>query len=197
MKERVMNRKLLLCVMVSSLSAQESIQHLEFNDFPLRKIDYIYKENGLMVALLAFNVWKKLLEVADNYNNYSSSDGNDAQALTSLKESCLSNVKPLCGKLKTFKRFIIELIEEWVEKREKTVEQKMLMTEIFFCCRSKQRLENASEQEIKELLQNIQTFVQDVYNNGPCASAKCRAYLSQEDNDVFERGLTTVQLFNR
>jgi len=190
-----MNKKSLIVFgFAFSLLAKEEINCLEFEDFPLRKIDKVYSHNGDSVANLIFNVLKTLHLISDLYVTKSAAEGN-GNSLIFLKEKCVEDVHKCCIKLKTFKRFTNELIKEWVKKREKTERTQFLLQSIFLCYKSKKIIESIDSEETKEFLENLFVFIKDVYHNGPHAVEKCKAGLSEGDRAIFSDFLEKETLF--
>ena len=121
-------------VFFQSLSCSESVQvkvKFEFVDFPLAKVDYMYREQGGVVARLIFDLWCCVMlhlgeeELLNKHKKSLSSleflaQREDAgffsveeQALLgALKESYCEHATPIFKKLSIFKRFINELVVE-------------------------------------------------------------------------------------
>lgn len=179
-----------------SVCAQKNAEFLEFEDFPLRKIDTIYSKNGDRVANLIFNVMKSLsLLSSELHTRFTDQENEDA--LIFLKNKCTHEIHACCVKLKTFKRFTNELIKEWVKKRNKTERTELLLNSLFLCYKSKKYIEEMELTEVQELLEDLTIFIKDIYHNGPYAVEKCKKHLSDNDNVVFDNFFVKKDFFSR
>jgi hypothetical protein len=147
-----------------------------FIDFPLEKVDYMYKEQGAPIASLVFDLW----QITDEFL---------AKNLTQ-KATYYEKALPAFKKLNTFKRFIDELCAEWSREFDKKT-LSLFFQKMFARNQGKMYLEKLSEQEFRELLNDVRYFLWDIAHNAPYARAKCLETLNQTQKDQFELFIAT------
>ncbi|NBP01624.1 MAG: hypothetical protein EBU90_16115 [Proteobacteria bacterium] len=174
-----MKLKVLFLLLVgSAIFNQETVARAPyvFVDFPLSKIDLMYKEQGGPVATLVFDLWVCT-------NQYIQDNLTDRivyhdKALPSFK------------KLNTFKRFIDELCVEWANVYHKK-SLVLFFQKMFARNQGKAYLHNLSEQEFNSLLYDLRSFLWDVAHNAPHARQKCIETLQQPQIELFQAFLAT------
>lgn len=156
--------------------------YLEFVDFPLAKVDYMYREQGGPVARLVFDLWVCTADfLKEHYETYRS----ETNHFKNLKHQYHAKALPVFKKLNTFKRFIDELSYEWCQKREREGLREMFK-KMFSRNQSKPYIEKLSPQKFHSLLQDLRFFLWDVAHNAPYAKEKCFELLTANDRAIFE-----------
>lgn len=159
-------------LLISAVSLQSFLFSREFvfTDFPLLKVDYMYREQGGPVAHLVFQLWF--------------CTRNFLQQETIRKDHYYDQAAPLFKKLSTFKRFIDELSIEWMHKYGKDG-IRTFFRHVFSKGGAQSHLEALSDQAFLELLFNLQIFLEDIARNTPYARKKCVQFLSAEHYEPF------------
>jgi hypothetical protein len=147
-----------------------------FVDFPLEKVDYMYKEQGGPVASLVFELW----QVTNDFLE---------KGLTQ-KTIYYEKALPAFKKLNTFKRFIDELSHEWSKQFNKNTLVPFFQ-KMFARNQGKIYLEKLSEQEFNTLLQDVRCFLWDIAHNAPYAREKCVEGLDHLQKEQFELFIAT------
>lgn len=172
--------KILLALYVGTQTV--NAQSLEFVDFPLTKVDYMYREQGGPVARLVFDLWVCTADfLEENYATYRA----DTNRFKALKQNYHSKALPVFKKLNTFKRFIDELSYEWGQKRDRKGLRE-LFKKMFSRNQSKAYIDKLSPETFHALLKDLRFFLWDVAHNAPYAKAKCFETLTQEQQEVFD-----------
>jgi len=164
------------------LQSVEEAKYIKFVDFPLTKVDYMYREQGGSIARLVFSLWDCTKEFLKNdFTQYQSDD----TALQSVKDAYHKNAFPLFKKLNTFKRFIDELSYEWAEKRDREGIRE-LFKKMFSRFGSKEYVDSLPAEEFHQGLKDLHLFLWDVTQNAPYARAQCFESLNEKDYVLFE-----------
>lgn len=171
---------ILNCMWASILS--EVSGPLEFTDFPLKKVDYMYREQGGPVARLVFELWSCTTDFLQERNAALLAD----VELSVLKKEYHDRAVSIFKKLNTFKRFIDELAFEWDKKREKGG-MREFFRKMFSRTQSKNSIEKLSAVQFYELLKKLRLFLWDVACNAPCAQKKCLDSLALAERQSFKQ----------
>jgi hypothetical protein len=142
-----------------------------FVDFPLAKVDFMYKEQGGPVATLVFELWVHTNQfIEDNLTD---------------KIAYHDKALPAFKKLNTFKRFIDELCVEWsmVYDKQSLV---VFFQKMFARNQGKTYLTSLSDQQLHDLLCDLRSFLWDVAHNAPYARQKCIETLQQSQKELFQ-----------
>jgi hypothetical protein len=177
--------KLSLKVLLTILFVAQTMQaeSLEFVDFPLTKVDYMYREQGGPVAHLVFELWDCTVNfLQEDFASYRS----DPVRFKTLKNEYHSKALPIFKKLNTFKRFIDELSYEWVEKRERAGIRE-LFKKMFSRNQSKTYIDKLSAQSFHAVLKDLRFFLWDTAHNAPYAQEKCCEKLNKEEKALFNQ----------
>lgn len=167
---------------VASLQGHANIEYLRFVEFPLLKVDYMYREQGGPVAALVFDLWKCTKAYLEkDFEQYRSRP----DVLRTVKDGYHKEALPMFKRLNTFKRFIDELSCEWVAKRHREGLRE-LFSKMFSRKKSKSYIDSLSAEEFNEVLQDLWFFLWDVSQNAPHARKKCLEKLPLEEHQVFE-----------
>lgn len=166
---------------MQSISGQGAKQFLEFVDFPLQKVDYMYREQGGPVAHLVFELWECTRDfLQQEYTTYRS----DQTRLKKLKTDYHSKALPIFKRLNTFKRFIDELAYEWCKKRDRQGLQD-LFRKMFSRYQSKSYIDSLSAQEFHRALLDLRLFLWDAAQNAPYARNRCFSDLDEAGRQAF------------
>lgn len=154
-----------------SLSAEQ--EQFKFVKFPLRKVDYMYREQGGTVAHLVFDLWSTTADAL------ASQDLSLDVARKQYRDQALPTIK----KLRTFKRFINELIQEWCKEHNKE-DAERLFKGFFIELNAEKTINGLEEQEFYLFLDDVKGFLYDIANNAPYARKKCAKRAIQKKSEI-------------